>query len=64
MNFENYFSKFEEDELKHLTLKDILTFDLEELETIKNKIMELKEISVKLNDKELISFLDNRISVI
>ena len=33
---------FEEDELKHLTLKDILTFDLEELETIKNKMKPLR----------------------
>lgn len=61
---ENYLSKFDDDELDHLTLKNILTFDLEELDLIKNKLLELKEVSQKLNDYELNTMLDKKLKVI
>ena len=63
LNFENYLSKFDGDELDHLTLKNILTFDLEELDIIKNKLLELKEISQKLNDYELNTMLEKKLKV-
>lgn len=63
LNLENYLSKFDDDELDHLTPKNILTFDLEELDIIKNKLLELKEISQKLNDYELNTMLDKKLKV-
>lgn len=63
MNLENYLSKFDDDELEHLTLKNILTFDLEELDIIKKKLLELKEVSQKLNDYELNVMLEKKLKV-
>jgi len=63
LNLENYLSKFDDDELDHLTIKNILTFDLEELDIIKNKLLELKEISQKLNDYELNTMLEKKLKV-
>jgi hypothetical protein len=63
LNLENYLSKFDDDEIDHMTLWNILTFDLEELDMIKNKLLELKEISQKLNDYELNTMLDKKLKV-
>lgn len=63
MNLENYLSKFDDDELEHLTLKNILTFDLEDLDIIKKKLLELKEVSQKLNDYELNVMLEKKLKV-
>ncbi len=64
LNLENYLSKFDNDELDHLTLKNILTFDLEELNIIKNKLIELREVSQKLNDYELNVIIEKKLKVI
>jgi len=63
LNLENYLSKFDDDELEHLTLKNILTFDLEDLDIIKKKLLELKEVSQKLNDYELNVMLEKKLKV-
>ena len=61
INLENYFAKFDEDELSQLTVKDILTFDLKEFDVIKSKLQELLEVGLKTDDKEIIDFLEEKI---
>lgn len=58
---ENYLSKFDEEELADLTIKDILTFDLKEFDNIKEKLEEFKEIGKKLNDSKIDDFLNEKI---
>jgi hypothetical protein len=61
INLENYLSKFEEDELDSLRIKDILTFDLKEFDQIKAKLEEFIQIAEKLNDQEIKDFLKAKI---
>jgi hypothetical protein len=61
VNIENYFSKFDEDELNELKIKDILTFDLKEFDLIKEKLKEFQEVGKKLNDSEIDKFLEEKI---
>jgi hypothetical protein len=64
INLENYLSKFDEDELAQLSIKDILTFDISEFDTLKNKMESLREMGIKLNDSELGEFLNMKIKSI
>lgn len=64
VNLENYLSKFHEDELSEMKIKDILTFDPQEFVKIINKFEEFKEIGKKFNDTELNEFFDDKIKCV
>jgi hypothetical protein len=64
VNLQNYLSKFQEDELSELKIKDILTFDPQEFVKIKNKFEEFKDIGKKFNDTELNEFFDDKIQCV
>ncbi len=61
ISLENYLSKFDEDEIDNLSLKDILTFDIKEYDSIRRKLLDFQLIAQKFNDKELLELLSSRL---
>jgi len=64
ISLELYLSKFGEDELENMKLKDILTFDSSLYDSIKLKLLELKEVAQKVNDNQIHEFLNYKINMI
>jgi hypothetical protein len=64
INLENYLSKFSEDELDQLCVKDILTFDMKELDKMQAKLEEFKLMGMKLNQDDIREFLEEKIKSI
>lgn len=62
INIENLLSKFEEEEIAEMKVRDFLSFGLEDFEITKKKIQELLDVTQKyFYDEEMVLFLDDKL---
>jgi len=56
-------SKFNSEEAENISIKDLLTFDLEDFVKVKQKLDEFYKVSESLKDKELTIFFNEKMKV-
>jgi len=64
LNLQEFLLKFDTEELENLLIKDLLTIDLDEYESIINKLKKFKDIGEEHNDNEIKEFFETKIQVL